>query len=232
MPPKPSDKKIASKPTVSIPTAIATTATATTSIPPVVMKAKTVSAVSTPSPPVAVVEKDEAASSPVASVTTSESSSSTKTMDTYIESLSEKLTNAMEMFKQINVDFRLLQKQYLREKKNLGKKVKNKGGAGAGTGGKISGFAKPGFISSELCDFLKVDHDTQLARTDVTKKITQYIKENNLQDPLNKRRLLLDKSLTTLLKPSEGQEVTYFNLQSFMKKHYEKPQTTVVSSST
>jgi upstream activation factor subunit UAF30 len=123
-------------------------------------------------------------------------------MDTYIESLSEKLTHAMEMFKQINVDFRLLQKQYQREKKNLGKKVKNKGGAGAGIGGKISGFAKPGFISSELCDFLKVDHDTQLARTDVTKKITQYIKENNLQDPLNKRRLLLDKSLTTLLKPS------------------------------
>lgn len=224
MPPKPSDKKISAKPTVSIPT------TATTAPGASVVKAKAPAspAVSVPPPAAggAAAAAPEVASSPVVS------DSGSKTLDTYIESLNEKLTAVMELFKQINVDFRLLQKQYQREKKILGKKVKSKGGSsGAGTG-KISGFAKPGFISSELCDFLKVDRETQLARTDVTKKITQYIKENNLQDPLNKRRLLLDKSLTALLQPSDGQEVTYFNLQSFMKKHYEKPHVAATSLST
>jgi chromatin remodeling complex protein RSC6 len=140
----------------------------------------------------------------------------TKSVESSFESLGEQLTAAIDLLRKVNTEYRLLQKQYLKERKTQNKKVKK-----APTN-KISGFAKPGFISGELCDFLNVPHNTELARTDVTKKVTQYIKENNLQDPANKRVIVLDAKLKALLQPLEGQEVTYFNLQSFMKRHYEK----------
>ena len=39
-----------------------------------------------------------------------------------------------------------------------------------------SGFAKPTLISNELCDFLSKPNGTEMARTEVTKYLTQYIK--------------------------------------------------------
>ena len=37
------------------------------------------------------------------------------------------------------------------------------------------GFAVPDRLSDKLCDFLSVPHDTELSRTDVTRKVTSYI---------------------------------------------------------
>ena len=44
-----------------------------------------------------------------------------------------------------------------------------------------SGFAVATDISDKLCDFLGVGRGTQLSRTDVTRKVTSYIREKNLQ---------------------------------------------------
>lgn len=85
-----------------------------------------------------------------------------------------------------------------------------------------SGFAKPAPISEELCKFLGVDNGTELARTDVTKQVTKYIKDHSLQNPSNKRHILPNETLKKLLKIGEGQEVTYFNLQTYMKVHFPK----------
>ena len=85
-----------------------------------------------------------------------------------------------------------------------------------------SGFAKPSTISEELCDFLNCDHGTQMARTEVTKFLTQYIKKNDLQDPSNRRRILCDTALAELLSVGPEDEVTYFNLQKYMKPHFPK----------
>ena len=85
-----------------------------------------------------------------------------------------------------------------------------------------SGFAKPAAISEELCDFLNCDHGTQMARTEVTKFLTQYIKKNDLQDPSNRRRILCDTALSELLSVGPEDEVTYFNLQKYMKPHFPK----------
>ena len=62
-----------------------------------------------------------------------------------------------------------------------------------------SGFAKPALISTELCNFLSVPDGTEMARTEVTKHLTNYIKEHNLQDQENKRRILPDSALQSLL---------------------------------
>lgn len=82
-----------------------------------------------------------------------------------------------------------------------------------------SGFAKPTGLSKGLCAFLGVDNDTQLARTSVTKQVISYIKSNNLQDPNAKKTILPDDKLEALLQTG-GQEVTFFNLQTYMTKHF------------
>lgn len=83
-----------------------------------------------------------------------------------------------------------------------------------------SGFAKPSRISSELSSFLGVLPDTRLARTQVTKLLTEYVKQNNLQCEENKRNIRLDDKLKQLLKVPEGTVVNFFNLQKHCKSHY------------
>jgi len=85
-----------------------------------------------------------------------------------------------------------------------------------------SGFAKPTLMSNELCAFLGEAPGTEMARTEVTKYLTTYIKENNLQNQANKRIIQPDAKLTALLNVSETDEVTYFNLQKYMKVHFPK----------
>ena len=85
-----------------------------------------------------------------------------------------------------------------------------------------SGFAKPSLISAELCVFLDKPENTYMARTEVTKHLTKYIKDNNLQDPLNKRKIVPDAALKKVLNVSDEDDVTYFNLQKHMKHHFPK----------
>ena len=58
---------------------------------------------------------------------------------------------------------------------------------------------KPAAISAELAKFLGVAPDTKMARTDVTKMITSYVKDNNLQDSNNGRKIVPDAKLKALL---------------------------------
>ncbi len=87
-----------------------------------------------------------------------------------------------------------------------------------------SGFARPTDISDELAIFLGVEPGLQLARTEVTKRITAHIKERKLQRESNKREIDLDKpgaeELKALLEPDAT--LTFFNLQRYLKKHFPK----------
>jgi SWIB-domain-containing proteins implicated in chromatin remodeling len=53
------------------------------------------------------------------------------------------------------------------------------------------------FLSSELAEFLGAP---QLPRTEVTKQVWAYIKERDLQNPSNRREILLDDALQRLFK--------------------------------
>lgn len=90
-----------------------------------------------------------------------------------------------------------------------------------------SGFAKPAVISNELCDFLNQPYGTEMARTEVTKYLTSYIKDNNLQQPEDKRKINPDKKLSKLLKLTKEDQVTYFNLQKYMKSHFPPTATSI-----
>lgn len=85
-----------------------------------------------------------------------------------------------------------------------------------------SGFVKPTKISNELADFVGKPHGSEMARTEVTRVLTAYIRENKLQDPANGRRILADNKLSKLLKLSKSDELTYFNLQKHMSPHFAK----------
>lgn len=110
-----------------------------------------------------------------------------------------------------------LEKNVRKEMKKLQKeaqKNKNKGNR------KASGFAVPTKISKDLCKFMNQPDGTEMARTEVTKYIIQYIKDNNLPDSTNKKVIKPDKRLKSLLKLQKNDEVTYFNLQKYMNKHF------------
>jgi chromatin remodeling complex protein RSC6 len=96
------------------------------------------------------------------------------------------------------------------------KKNKNKGNRQA------SGFALPSKISNDLCNFMGKPEGTEIARTEVTKYIINYIKQNNLPDKVNKKVIKPDKRLSSLLNIKKNEEVTYFNLQKYMNKHFVK----------
>ena len=76
-----------------------------------------------------------------------------------------------------------------------------------------------GQISTELANFLGKTN-RQVSRTEVTREITTYIRNNNLQDPQNKRRILADFRLKELFKLKPNDELTYFNLQKFLTPHF------------
>ena len=93
-----------------------------------------------------------------------------------------------------------------------------------------SGFVKPTLISKELSEFLGKTDGSEMARTEVTREINAYIRNNNLQDKENGRRINPDSKLKSLLKLKKGEELTYFNLQRYMSPHFAKTVAAVVSS--
>lgn len=83
-------------------------------------------------------------------------------------------------------------------------------------------FLKLRPISDELSSFMGLPAKSQRSQTDVTKYISNYVKTHNCFDPNFKRRIIPDAKLAKLLRVKDGQEVTYLNLQSFLKVHFIK----------
>ena len=85
-------------------------------------------------------------------------------------------------------------------------------------------FLKLRPITDELASFMGLSPKSQRSQTDVTKFISTYVKTHSCFDPNFKRRIIPDAKLAKLLRVKDGQEVTYLNLQSFLKVHFVKPE--------
>lgn len=128
--------------------------------------------------------------------------------------ISQKLNEIQTLSKEVVVLQKTLQKDYVR----LQKLTAKKGAARTGGAKKApSGFAKPAKLSDELCVFLGIDKGSELPRTDVTRRLNVYIKEKQLQNPENKKNILPDAPLQTLLRLEATDVLSYFNLQRYMK---------------
>ena len=130
------------------------------------------------------------------------------------------LKTLQNTLKELTIYTTKLEKRVAKEQKVLHKKAQGKGKRKNAGNKRPSGFSKPGPISDELRTFLGVGKDELVARTEVTKKINTYCREKGLQDKNDKRKLLPDKTLTKLLRIGKGDELTFFNLQKYMKVHF------------
>ena len=135
----------------------------------------------------------------------------------------EKLQSMQTELKTLLVTVKNLQKENAKLKKLTAKKKSRKCPMTGGCPAKAqSGFSKPTKISDALCDFFGIPHGTELARTEVTKRITAYVKANNLQDPSDKRKINPDAKLKGILEIPAGVQLSFFNLQSCVKSHFIK----------
>jgi chromatin remodeling complex protein RSC6 len=147
------------------------------------------------------------------------------------EALIEKLQVVASASKDLITQVRLLQKDFAKLQKDKAKaeqlsvKIQNKKEKKASKASdpsvkrSPSGFAKPTKLSDELCTFLGVPSGTEMARTDVTRMLNTYIKKHGLQDPNDKRSIKPNADLQKILEPGD---VTYFNLQAKIKRHFIK----------
>jgi chromatin remodeling complex protein RSC6 len=87
---------------------------------------------------------------------------------------------------------------------------------------KPSGFLKPMLISDELAMFLGKPLGSEMTRVDVSHELNAYIEANGLQDQENSRKINPDEKLRKILTLSDGDEVTYFSLQRYLKHHFIK----------
>jgi chromatin remodeling complex protein RSC6 len=83
-------------------------------------------------------------------------------------------------------------------------------------------FLKMRPLSDELCTFMGLPSKSQKSQTDVTKFVSQYVKAHQCFDPSFKRRILPDTKLAKLLRVKDKDEVTYLNLQRYLKVHFLK----------
>ena len=112
--------------------------------------------------------------------------------------------------------------------KTIEKKVKievkqsKKKSKSANTNKVPSGFAKPIHITNELCEFMNKPIGTEMARTEVTKKLVDYIKTNQLQKIGKVSTIIPDEKLQNLLGiPNEDiPDLTFFTMQKYMNKHF------------
>ena len=87
---------------------------------------------------------------------------------------------------------------------------------------KNNGFNRPMKISEELQEFLCLNPDDTISRSDVTKRLNKYVKDNGLKHPDNGRVIVMDDALTKLLKPPSDVQVTFLNVQKYLSPHYTK----------
>ena len=94
-----------------------------------------------------------------------------------------------------------------------------------------SGFKKPVRVSVEICKFFGWDQSKLYSRTEVTREVCKYVRENNLQDTDNKRIIRPDAKLTTLLnydpekmpiekKTGQKSPLYYCMLQKLLTRHF------------
>ena len=132
--------------------------------------------------------------------------------------LVEQLKVLQNSLKELTVYTSKLEKRVAKDQKVLQKRVNGKRKR-TNNSSSPSGFSKPGPVSDELRSFLKLGDGELVARTEVTKRINAYCKEHGLQGKEDKRILKPDKTLKTLLRLGKNDELTFFNLQKYMKVH-------------
>ena len=135
-------------------------------------------------------------------------------IDVEIETLrSGEEKKSIKFLRSLTKTIRQLKVDFLRVSSKSEKKVKSVRSSN-------SGFMKPVKISNDMQKFTGVSHDQLVSRVDVTKSICNYVKEHDLQNPVDRREFTPDAKLAALLGSNES--TTYYNLQKKIQPHFVK----------
>jgi chromatin remodeling complex protein RSC6 len=142
------------------------------------------------------------------------------TLDQDLKSVLASLTSLRETVSSMITEVKRLDKRVHREIKDARKRkrrVPKEGEEAVKRGPSI--FEIPTKVTDELCKFLGHPAGTLISRSNVTKQINNYVKEKGLK---NKHDIKPDAALKKLLQVPEGEQLTYFNLQRYLNRHYVK----------
>jgi chromatin remodeling complex protein RSC6 len=144
-------------------------------------------------------------------------------LETEAKAITARLLAVRETVSELISEAKRLEKKAARVQKVADKRRRRRAAAEGEEGkpARVSIFQVPTDISPQLCAFLGRPAGSQESRSNVTKFITNYVKENNLK---NKHDINADAKLKSLLGLKEGDKLTYFNLQKYLNVHYLKKQ--------
>ena len=133
------------------------------------------------------------------------------------------LNGLRETISTLHAQLKKLEKRVAREIKDARKRKRRTTPQldenGAAKPARLSIFEIPTKLSDDLCVFLGKPKGSEMSRSNVTKAVTTYIKEKGLK---NKHDIKPDAALKKLLRLTDADNLTYFNLQRYLNTHYVK----------
>ena len=125
----------------------------------------------------------------------------------------------LNMMREIRKTSQLLQRAHTKEVK-AARKNRKSGNANRGSK-EPSGFNKPQRVPKEFTNSpWDCDPEVELPRTVLTKKVYDYVKQNNLQDPKDKRIIHPDATVRKLFHLKKGDLIEFKTFQTHMAKLY------------
>ena len=142
-------------------------------------------------------------------------------LDTEVKAVTSRLLALREMVSELVTEAKRLEKKSTKLQKLADKRRKRKAPVEGEEAkpARVSIFQVPTDISPQLCAFLGRPAGSQESRSNVTKFVTTYVKEQNLK---NKHDINPDAKLRALLNVKADEKLTYFNLQKYLNPHYLK----------
>lgn len=126
-----------------------------------------------------------------------------------------------------------LQKRVARDLKEAGKrrrKVRKEGVEGEQVTKRPTIFTTPLRLKDDLATFLGKTKGAQMTPAEVTKAVRQYIDQHGLKDKENGHMIHPDAAMRRVLGVSDGDHLTYRNIQKYLYKQYELPESKAVKT--
>lgn len=210
-------KKVSKKTEETVTAVVAPVAAAPAAAP----KAKAAKAAAAPAAPAAPVASTTVAVASTAVAAATEEVVEEVRLDAEVKAVTSRLLALREMVSELVTEAKRLEKKSTKLQKLADKRRKRKAPVEGEEAkpARVSIFQIPTDISPQLCAFLGRPAGSQESRSNVTKFVTTYVKEQNLK---NKHDINPDAKLRSLLNVKADEKLTYFNLQKYLNPHYLK----------
>jgi|APSaa5957512493_1039668.scaffolds.fasta_scaffold36151_2 chromatin remodeling complex protein RSC6 len=189
------------------------------------LKEEVVQPVSAPAPTPAPVQE----SAPESAPESSKEQNTILTVEERFANLTSKIQSVLLQLKGTQTDLKQLNKEVTKELNQRRKKGKKRV---VDPNREPSGFAKKTIVTNQLLKFLGHQENTLMSRTEVTKGISVYVKQHDLQNPKNRREIVPNAALRKLLSVPPSETLTFFNLQKYLKVHFPKKTETETETET